>query len=616
MSFLQAHTADLRVSQAFGTRPGGLNPAGGHTGKDIACPVGTPVYAACDGIIEIAGNAGAWNQNRFWIEGSMAGITVVLNDPSPDGYAFTYNHLSRVNVKVGQRVRRGDIIAWSGNTGASTGPHDHFECMPPRWNFQNGTYGRINPDIVCKAWPTTLGSAGGVTNPAAPANGRWVGRQANVLQRAAANVDAQVVRTIPAGTLEIFEGYVHGQQVTVNGLTTDIWYQDKVGYAWAGGFDVQSIAGLPDLTPRVEKPLEANQRRCGEAGANQRAEPRLNSDIVRKIPAGQVEVFTGYVHGEVITVNGYTSGIWYVDAKGYTWDGAFTPLTVTGLPDLTMPEPPKPPEVVPPAEELGPHLNGIDVAQYQESASLNLIGADFYIIKSSEGGANWADSALESNVAEARMTGKPIGFYHFARPLFTEANTAQEEARSFLEVIAPHLQLGDFCVLDWEAENQHRTDWALEWLRIVQNATGGTPLLYINTKTLNDHAEAWAPVEAEFPLWLASYGANLPGGFDPRKPSFPVEWAAGFVMWQYTSRGRLDHYSGDLDLNVFYGTQADLIALGATKLLAEPVPNPPIEPDLPPVVEPEEPDIDTAEEIVREYQEWLLKKFLEDRKKV
>jgi GH25 family lysozyme M1 (1,4-beta-N-acetylmuramidase) len=616
MSFLQAHTSDLRVSQAFGARPGGLNPAGGHTGKDIACPVGTPVYAACDGIIEIAGNAGAWNQNRFWIEGSMAGVCVVLNDPAPDGYAFTYNHLSRVNVKVGQRVRRGDIIAWSGNTGASTGPHTHFECLPPRWNFQNGTYGRINPDIVCKAWPSTLDSSGGTTNPAPPANGRWVGREANVLQRSAPNVDASVVRTIPAGTLEIFEGYVHGQSVTVGGLTTDIWYQDKVGYAWSGGFDVQSIAGLPDLTPR-EKPLEANQRRAGEAGAHQRAEPRLNSDIIRTIPGNQVEVFTGYVHGEVITVNGYTSGVWYVDAKGYVWDGAFTPLTVAGLPDLTMPEPPTPP--VPPVEppaELGPHLNGIDVAQYQESASLNLIAADFYIIKATEGGADWTDSALESNVAEARLSGKPIGFYHYARPLFTEDNTAIEEARSFLKAIAPYLQRGDFCVLDWEAENQHRTDWALEWLRIVQKATGGTPLLYINTKTLNDHAEAWGPVEAEFPLWLASYGTNEPGGYNPRKPAFPVEWAAGFLMWQYTSRGRLEHYSGDLDLNVFYGTQSDLLALGATRILTPPDPNPPIVDPHPPVVDPEEPDTETAEELIREYQEWLLKKFLEERKQV
>lgn len=612
MSYLQAHTANLPVSQRFGTNPGGLNPPGGHTGKDIACAVGTPVYAACDGVIEIAGNAGPWNTNRFWLEGSMAGISVALNDTNPGGAAFTYNHLSRVNVKVGQRVKRGDVIAWTGTTGASTGPHDHFEAFPDNWNFQNGTFGRVNPDILCKDYPGALAPAGATT----PANGRWVGKASNVLQRNRPHVDGTIVRTIPAGQLEIWEGYVRGQSVTVNNLTSNIWYQDKLGYAWAGGFESQSTAGLPDLTPR-ETPLAANQRRTGATGANQRREPKSNSEVVRLIPGGQVEVFTGYVRGESVTVNGFTSNIWYVDAKGYAWSGAFESQSTVGLADLTVVVPPtKPPVVVPPAPELGPHLNGIDVAQYQEEASLNLIGTDFYIIKASEGGADWADSALESNVAEARMAGKPIGFYHYARPLFTEANTAAEEARSFLTVIAPYVRLGDFFVLDWEAENQNRTDWALEWLRIVQKATGGTPFLYINTATLNDHAEAWGPVEAEFPLWLASYGPNTPGGFNPRKPSFPVEWAAGFKMWQYTSRGRLDNYDGDLDLNVFYGTQADLLALGATKLLSDPVPNPPVDPEEPPVVDPEEPDEQTAADIIREYQEWLLKEFLAKRGEV
>ena len=611
MSYLQAHTADLRVSQAFGTNPGGLNPAGGHTGKDIAGPIGTPVYAACDGIIEIAGNAGPWNTNRFWIEGSMAGITVVLNDPNPGGAAFTYNHLSRVNVKVGQRVRRGDIIAWIGNTGASTGPHDHFECLPDKWNFQNGTYGRINPDILCKDYPGTLGNAGGVT----PANGRYVGKNSNVLQRAAANIDAPVVRTIPAGQLEIWEGYVHGQNITVGGLTTDIWYQDKLGFAWSGGFESQSTDGLPDLTPR-EKPLEPNQRKAGPTGANQRREPNIDSAIVRFVPGGQVEVFTGFVKGQSVTVAGFTSDIWYVDAKGYVWCGAFENPSVVGLADLTVVEPPKPPVVVPPAEELGPHMNGIDVAKYQESASLNLIPAEFYIIKASEGGADWADSALESNVAEARMTGRPIGFYHYARPFVTEANTAAEEARSFLSVIKPYMQEGDILALDWEAENQHRTDWALEWLRIVQKETGALPFLYINTATLTAHAEAWGPVEQEFPLWLAAYGTNQPGGYDPRKPPFPVEWVAGFKMWQYTSTGQLPHYSGNLDLNVFYGTQEEMLAMGATRVLAEPEVPPVTEPELPPVVDPEEPDEETAEELIREYQEWLLQKFLAERGKV
>lgn len=84
-----------------------------HTGLDIACRTGTPVHAAADGIVIIAGWQGAY------------GWAVVIDH---GGRVSTlYGHNSRLAVRNGQRVSKGQVIAYSGSTGYSTGPHCHFE---------------------------------------------------------------------------------------------------------------------------------------------------------------------------------------------------------------------------------------------------------------------------------------------------------------------------------------------------------------------------------------------------------------------------------------------------------------------------------------------------------
>lgn len=603
MGYMQSHPANTRVTQNFGTNPGGFNPPGGHTGKDFGVAVGTPVYCPTDGIVEIAHVPGNWDTNRFWLQGSMAGLCLAINSYGT-GPVFINGHLSRVVVNVGDHVQKGQIVAYSGNSGgATTGPHDHFECMLDQWNFQNGTYGRTNPDIVCKEWP-------GAVRPPAPPNGRYALGVTNQRDRAAVN--GNIVRVIPAGQLEIWEGFVRGQSVSIGGTTTDIWFKDKLGYAWAGSFEDGGTHDLPDLTPRA-RVLLANERRVLSTGAIQRREAKRASDVVRLIEGGTVEIFTGYVHGETITSGGLTSDIWYVDAKGFVWCGGFEDTGVVGLADLTVLPPP--PVVVNPVPDagLGAHVNGIDVSIYQEKASLNLLDADFYFIKATEGGGGWDDDALVSNVAEARLSGKVVGFYHFARPMLSTGNTAAEEARSFLSVITPHLRVGDLIALDWEAENQHMTGWAKEWMDIVRTATGAKVFIYLNSAAIN--AGDWSAVEKEYPLWLAMYGANaVLDGYAPKPVSeSKTQWAAGVRMWQYGSRGRLRGYDGDLDFNVFYGTAEELKTFGATKVLQEPAPNEPLEPVPDPVVDPVEPTPEEVALIVAEYQEWLRQRFLEER---
>jgi murein DD-endopeptidase MepM/ murein hydrolase activator NlpD len=84
----------------------------GHRGIDIACPFGTPLHAANDGVVAFAG----------WVGGSL-----FISIDHPDGVRTTYSWLSAVSVKAKQTVARGDVIGASGNGDtSSTAPHLHF----------------------------------------------------------------------------------------------------------------------------------------------------------------------------------------------------------------------------------------------------------------------------------------------------------------------------------------------------------------------------------------------------------------------------------------------------------------------------------------------------------
>jgi murein DD-endopeptidase MepM/ murein hydrolase activator NlpD len=102
------------VTSRFGTR---LSPFSGilkpHEGMDIAAQTGTPVVASADGVVVKAGFGTGY--------GNMVEIS--------HGYGIKtlYAHNSRLNVKAGQRVKRGEVIAYAGDSGSSTGPHLHYE---------------------------------------------------------------------------------------------------------------------------------------------------------------------------------------------------------------------------------------------------------------------------------------------------------------------------------------------------------------------------------------------------------------------------------------------------------------------------------------------------------
>lgn len=124
-----SNTELRRIASGFGYR---IHPiykvAKLHTGMDFSAPIGTPIYATGDGVIDRDNGDDA-------VGGHGYGNYVVVNHGF--GYKTLYGHASQIVAKPGQRVKRGDIIAYVGNTGASTAPHLHYEVI------KNGI--KINP---------------------------------------------------------------------------------------------------------------------------------------------------------------------------------------------------------------------------------------------------------------------------------------------------------------------------------------------------------------------------------------------------------------------------------------------------------------------------------------
>lgn len=122
----------VRITSSFGMRE---HPILGytrmHAGIDFGAPTGTPVYAAGDGVVEKAAWAGGYGR---WLQIKHGG-----------GFETGYGHLSRWAVKQGQHVRQGQVVAYVGSTGLSTGSHLHYEVM------QNGK--KVNPSAF-KAPPS------------------------------------------------------------------------------------------------------------------------------------------------------------------------------------------------------------------------------------------------------------------------------------------------------------------------------------------------------------------------------------------------------------------------------------------------------------------------------
>jgi murein DD-endopeptidase MepM/ murein hydrolase activator NlpD len=104
-----------RIASGFGMR---IDPVYGtpkmHKGLDFTASQGTPIYATGNGTVKSSG----FSESGY-------GNHVIINHGY--GYETLYGHMVRIKARVGQKVKRGEVIGWVGSTGKSTGPHCHYE---------------------------------------------------------------------------------------------------------------------------------------------------------------------------------------------------------------------------------------------------------------------------------------------------------------------------------------------------------------------------------------------------------------------------------------------------------------------------------------------------------
>lgn len=193
-------------------------------------------------------------------------------------------------------------------------------------------------------------------------------------------------------------------------------------------------------------------------------------------------------------------------------------------------------------------LNGIDISSWQAGISVADVPSDFVIVKATEG-TGYTSPNMAEQADETLSAGKLLGFYHFA-----QTGDAYAEADFFVDTVSGYLPNAAL-FLDYEADALNNgSGWAYSFLARVRERTGQTPGIYMSKSVCR--SQDWSTVAAEgFPLWAAQYANNDRMGYTDS----PWTDGYGFGAWsyptiyQYSSSGDLDGYSGNLDINLFYG---------------------------------------------------------------
>ncbi len=110
-----------------------------HSGMDFTAPVGTPIHATGNGVVE-----------KVEFDGRGLGNNTIINHGY--GYESVYGHMSKIIVRPGQKIVRGDLIGYVGSTGSSTGPHLHYEVRKngEPLNPVNFYYNDLTPEEYAK----------------------------------------------------------------------------------------------------------------------------------------------------------------------------------------------------------------------------------------------------------------------------------------------------------------------------------------------------------------------------------------------------------------------------------------------------------------------------------
>lgn len=214
-------------------------------------------------------------------------------------------------------------------------------------------------------------------------------------------------------------------------------------------------------------------------------------------------------------------------------------------------------------------MNGIDVSSYQATLDLSAISYDFVAIKATQG-KNYVNPYCDAQFQKAKAQGKKIAIYHYAN-----GNDAIEEAEWFVNNCIGYAHEAIF-VLDWEGTGVQFTAWALKFLQHVEARIGYKPAIYMSEYVVNTYD--WSAVVAgDYGLWAAKYSDyEIDNNYDISHAGQPpnVKWWLFYFMWQWTSKGHLNGYAGDLDCDLAYLSPAQWDKYAGVVPPAPPAPEP------------------------------------------
>jgi lysozyme len=196
-------------------------------------------------------------------------------------------------------------------------------------------------------------------------------------------------------------------------------------------------------------------------------------------------------------------------------------------------------------------IKGVDLSHYNGTVDFGKLAASgviFAFVKASEGGRT-KDPLYLTNYAGLKQNQIVRGAYHFFYPQLD----AQAQAANFLSVVK-NLVPGDLPpVLDVEVSGE-QTPSAIAagiqtWLDSIEQNLGRTPMIYTAPSFWNT-ALRGTNAFADYPLWIAQYTSNpspnIPSGF------------SDYLFWQYSESGSVPGITGNVDMDWFKGTAADL----------------------------------------------------------
>jgi len=192
-----------------------------------------------------------------------------------------------------------------------------------------------------------------------------------------------------------------------------------------------------------------------------------------------------------------------------------------------------------------PVLLGVDVSHWNGNVRWGKVDPDqvnFVWAKISQG-VNYTDPSAQKNLRGCRDNGIKVGGYHFPSPQLGGSNDPKLEVQDFLKYYGGCIPSGDMLpVLDLEAgvkgDPVHNRQWALEWLKELENETGLRAAVYTAKWYVYSYLKNNVGELKNYPLWVADYTKPQKDGGRP-DPDGTCGWDE-WAVWQWSSKGKVE----------------------------------------------------------------------------